>query len=128
MEAHMESTAVADALKRFYNVRVHEDFQGLTELMSRGQGVHVIGTDDDEWIEGRDGWLSVAAQPGNMVAIEPSPGLKAFEEGDIGWAVDRPRLHLASGEVIVVRITSVFRRERGDWRIVQLHASVGERP
>ena len=124
----MESTAVANAMKRFYEVREREDLDALADLMSEGEGVHVIGTDDAEWIEGRDGWLSVAAQPSDMVAIEPSPGMTAFEEGDLGWAVDRPRLHLASGEIVDVRLTGIFRKERNDWRIVQLHASVGERP
>lgn len=124
----MESTAVAEAMRRFYSVREQEDLEALTDLMSEGEGVHVIGTDDDEWIVGRDGWLGVAAQPSDTAAIEPSPGLKAFEEGDLGWAVDRPTLYLANGETLAVRITGIFRRERSEWRIVHLHASVGERP
>lgn len=123
----MESVAVADALRLFYSIRERGDAQALSDLMSEGEGVQVIGTEDDEWIEGRVEWLRVAAQPSDVVAIVPDPGLRAFEEGDVGWAVDRPSLHLTSGEVIRTRTMSLFRRERSEWRIVVLHASVGER-
>jgi adenylate cyclase len=58
-----------------------------------------------------------------------TPGeLLAFECGEVGWTVDRPTIELATGERFETRLTFVFHREDGAWRIVHAHTSVGREP
>jgi hypothetical protein len=53
------------------------------------------------------------------------PGdLNAFAEGSVGWAADRRTMRLASGKEITIRETFLFHQEDGDWKLVQVHASV----
>ncbi|MGE0059773.1 MAG: nuclear transport factor 2 family protein [Dehalococcoidia bacterium] len=48
----------------------------------------------------------------------------AFVEGDVGWTVDRPTL-LFGGETYRLRVSLVWHREVGAWRVVHSHASIG---
>jgi hypothetical protein len=50
--------------------------------------------------------------------------VKAYEEGTVGWAADQGHFLLPDGSEVPFRITAVFHREDGDWRLVQEHASV----
>ena len=48
----------------------------------------------------------------------------AYEEGTVGWVADCGAFVLPDGSVAPFRITAVFHRENGSWRLVQEHASV----
>lgn len=48
----------------------------------------------------------------------------AFREGNVGWGNTRPTLTLRGGNEITFRWSAVFRRENGEWKAVQIHASV----
>lgn len=48
----------------------------------------------------------------------------ALVEGDVGWTVDRPALHIG-GEEYRLRVSLVWHREGDSWRVVHSHASVG---
>ena len=50
---------------------------------------------------------------------------EAFREGTVGWGVARPTLTLPAGKAISPRWSAVFHQEDGEWKLVQLHASVG---
>jgi ketosteroid isomerase-like protein len=50
--------------------------------------------------------------------------LHALAEGTIGWAADCPTMHMP-GHEIPMRVTVVFHKEDGEWKIVQCHASIG---
>ncbi len=50
--------------------------------------------------------------------------LRGYEHGDVGWA-DGTGTFEHDGESVEVRISAVFLREKGDWRMVQNHASIG---
>jgi ketosteroid isomerase-like protein len=52
---------------------------------------------------------------------------QAYSEGDVGWAADRPKFKLPDGTEIPVRLTSVFRKEGNDWKVVLWHFSIGVR-
>ena len=102
----------ADAVEVFYSLRPEAVF---------------LGTDEAEfWTDSvrhnqevRPYW----ERAGNVV----TPGeLLAYECGDVGWTVDRPTIELASGERFPTRLTFVFHREEGAWRIVHAHTSVGQ--
>jgi hypothetical protein len=54
------------------------------------------------------------------------PGdIEAYVEGDLGWFADRPRFVLLDGTEVPFRHTGVFRREGGEWKLVQAHTSLG---
>ena len=104
----------ADAVEAFYSLS--------------GQAVF-LGTDRAEfWTDSarhnqdvRPYWQ----RAGNLL----TPGeLLAFECGEVGWTVDRPTIELATGERFETRLTFVFHREDGAWRIVHAHTSVGREP
>jgi len=50
----------------------------------------------------------------------------AYFQGDVGWIADRPRLVLSTGTEAPLRLTAVVAMERGLWRVVQWHNSIGE--
>ena len=103
----------------------HTSFDQLT---SNTAAVSVIGTDPTEWSTDRtvivqmlDAQRTDGGQGGLMVPSDP----QAWEEGDLGWVVDRPRLPLPDGTEIQVRLTTIFHRENGTWKGVHQHASIG---
>src|ERR1051326_7769708 len=49
----------------------------------------------------------------------------AWEEGLIGWAVDRPRWILTHRPDVPLRLSAVARRQPRGWRLVHLHLSIG---
>jgi ketosteroid isomerase-like protein len=44
---------------------------------------------------------------------------------DVAWAEGRGRFTSAGGGERPVRMTAVFAREDGQWKVVQSHASIG---
>jgi adenylate cyclase len=104
----------ADAVEAFYSLS--------------GQAVF-LGTDRAEfWTDSARHNRDVRPyweRAGNLL----TPGeLLAFECGEVGWMVDRPTIELATGERFETRLTFVFHREDGAWRIVHAHTSVGREP
>jgi hypothetical protein len=101
------------------------DVAVLERHTSRQPGVAFLGTDPDEW------WTDLEslrrALAGQVEAgIEVIPGEPlAYEEGDWGWAVDR-HLRFRIGErEQPFRMSAVYRREDGVWRMVHFHSSLG---
>jgi len=102
-----------DAVEAFYSLSPHAVF---------------LGTDRAEfWTDSNQHNLDVRPyweRAGNRV----TPGaLLAFKCGEVGWTVDRPTIELATGERFETRLTFVFHREDGAWKVVHAHTSVGQR-
>ena len=94
--------------------------------VSRGAAVRLAGTDSNEWLEGRrvGEFLKAAVEAlGGTLKISPGEPV-AFREGNVGWGNTRPTLTLRGGSEINLRWSAVFRREDGEWKAVQIHASV----
>ena len=92
---------------------------------SKEPGVVMIGSDPNEWWDGHD--AIVAAMQAEVEADGVSgqvDEIVAYEEGDIGWATMRGTFIERDGRM-PFRGTAVLRREDGDWRMVQAHASIG---
>ncbi|MDQ3720968.1 MAG: nuclear transport factor 2 family protein, partial [Actinomycetota bacterium] len=62
------------------------------------------------------------AMGGGMPLVAGEP--EAYVEGTVGWVADRPTLQLQEGAV-PTRLTMVFHQERGEWKLVQAHGSLG---
>jgi class 3 adenylate cyclase len=133
---HPRNVAMADVipseelrsfLLRLYATWEAMDFDGMREMISAQPHALVVGTDPTEWWTGSAGleiWL-VQAQELGRVAIKSS-GPVAYCCGNVGWLADRPRISLTSGVAVEPRITAVAVIERGHWRFVQWHSSLGQ--
>jgi hypothetical protein len=88
-----------------------------------------IGSDADEWWEGRNVVTSIVtaqvketSEAGiRLVADDP----RIFEHGDVVWSVDRPVLHLGDGSEVPMRVTLIAVVEAGTLRLKHFHYSVG---
>ncbi len=97
----------------------------LERHTSRQPGAAFLGTDPDEWWTDLEGLTrALAAQRQAGVDVIPGEPL-AYQEGDVGWAVDRrPRFRFGDQEV-PFRLSVVYHREDGAWKMVHFHSSVG---
>jgi hypothetical protein len=105
----------------------NQNISWIDRHISRHEGVVVIGTDANEWIEGGE-----KAAENSKEEIQESTArfssageVEAFVEGTVGWASSRPVWTLEDGTEISARWTGVFHREDGEWKMVQGHISVG---
>jgi class 3 adenylate cyclase len=103
------------------------DVEGYMARISEHPGGLAIGTDDEEWLHGME--LSVFRRQ-----VEETGGfpiawgdIEAWEEGSVGWAASKLTLRSLSGsdEASQMRGSWVLHLERGEWRIVQAHWSLG---
>lgn len=114
-------------LLRFYAIWEALDFGGMREMISAQPHALVVGTDPTEWWTGSEGlevWL-IQAQELGRVTIRSS-GPVAYSCGNVGWLADRPVITLENGVALSPRVTGVATIERGHWRIVQWHTSLGQ--
>ena len=114
-------------MKRFYTVWQAWDFDAMKDMISAKPHSLVIGTDPAEWWVGPDAleiWRAQGPQTG-QISIH-STGLVAYSCGNTGWLSDRAEIILEGGRTITMRLTGVVVIERGHWRFVQMHASLGQ--
>ncbi len=113
-------------VRRLYAALAGDVEGGFEELLAP-EGLLMIGTAPEEWWEGRDEVARVfraqAAARGEVEIVDSSPAIR--EAGAVGWVADRVTVRLSDGMEIPMRITLVWRRADGAWRLVQGHASVG---
>ena len=119
--------------------RVRELLAGLYAAFSGGlptgwedsvaDDVLVIGTDEAEWLQGKERVVPVlAAQMAEMSEAgirldgnDPQVGVA----GGTVWVADQPTLRLADGAPLTMRLTLVASQEGDRLIIRQLHVSVG---
>jgi len=86
-----------------------------------------IGTDEDEWLEGKDAILAlIQAQVAEMSAAGISftgGSAVSSEHGDMVVISDRPTIHLPDGSSQTLRATLAGRRVDGEVLIHQMHMS-----
>jgi hypothetical protein len=122
-----QSSGVRDAVLGFYGRFAAADVAGFAQGVSGWDGAFVIGTDPGEWLDGRSNWIAgfeeqVTVIPG--IRLEAGD-LRAYAEGSLGWAADRPSFVLPDGTAIPTRMTAVLRLEEGTWKLVNAHFSIG---
>src|SRR4051794_22854960 len=86
-----------------------------------------IGTDEEEWLEGKDGILRLLrAQLAEMSAAGISVtagGPVISEHRDLVLISDRPTMHLGDGSSLTLRATMAGQRVEGELVIHQMHLS-----
>ena len=119
------SPEVAAATQKFYEALSTGDADTVTNLLSSADGTLLIGSDPDEWITDHAVIVDLfTAQVGAGVKVR-SGDIQAYEEGSVGWIADRSTFVLPDGSEVPVRVTAVFHKEDGQWRMIQSHASIG---
>ena len=115
-------------VKRFLEALDAGDWQTLSNLFARDEGLRYIGTDFREWWQGPE----VATVIGPHLAEAPdyeiwidADDVEGFSRGHVGWGAARGHLRFSDQESVDIRHTAVFVLEAGYWRIVQAHNSVG---
>jgi hypothetical protein len=117
------SPDLEELMRRFYAACNSGDLAFVEHHLSHAPGTLVLGTAPEEVWDRAATLRAVAAQSGAGVRFEGGAP-QAWEAGDVGWVVDlEPRFRL--GEVVApFRLTCIFRREDGDWRMVHWHSSL----
>lgn len=103
------------------------DTSWVDRHVSRSPGVRLVGTDPDEWLQGEQvaEFLKGEAEAiGGSVTVSFGD-TEAYCEGTVGWGIARPILTFPDGQAFSPRWAGVFHREDGEWKLVQVHASVG---
>ncbi len=122
-----QSAELKNLMLRFYDAISHADLAFFDRGLARHDGVLAIGTDPNEWWLGYDKIMSLyktqLKEMGGMTVIAGNP--QAYCDGAVGWGADRPRFKMPDGKTIPFRLTVVFHREAGEWKIIQHHASIG---
>jgi adenylate cyclase len=92
--------------------------------ISEHPGVLLVGSDDAEWWHAQDRavWVAQFEESGGFPFEWDE--IEAWEEGSVGWAGARVTM-LGREQVTNMRATWVLHLERGEWKVVQLHLSVG---
>lgn len=100
------------------------DVDFLERHISRQVDVAFLGTDSDEW------WTDLASVSRALAAqrqagVDVIPGEPlAYQEGDMGWAVDRMVRFRIGDHEVPFRFSVVYRLEDGAWKMVHFHSSI----
>lgn len=117
---------IEQAVRDSVSAMVRGDLDEIDRQMSRNACAVSIGTDASEWAEGHENIMrlfqdSGPTELGISVGLD---GVKAFREGDIGWAACHGYFE-SDGKRVLTRTTIVVRREDGEWKAIQAHSSIG---
>jgi SnoaL-like domain len=121
------SPEIEQVLRDTLDALARSDIDGIGRRTSRDPCVVGIGSDPNEWSEGYDNLMRLwgestpEAELGVRVGVDD---VKGFREGSVGWAAGRGYFEMAEQRV-PVRMTAVLHQEDGEWKAVQLHASIG---
>jgi len=117
-----ESSEARDAVARFYERLSSGDIEGTSAVIADDPQAFVIGT---QMIGGgRDEWVDSVRQNAQFGITFQAGAIRAWAEGDLGWAVDEPSVVLPNGPELPMRMTAVLRREPGGgFRILHQHYS-----
>ena len=113
---------------RFYQALATGDLDFVARHTARAEGVLGIGTDAREWWIGYETlihtWRTQSQEMGGALPITPGDP-QAYQEGSVGWVADRSDIAFPDIPPIPFRLTLVFHREDGAWKMVQFHILVG---
>ena len=89
-------------------------------------GLTMFGTDASEYVTDRDSFAEYMRAQFSLVGGSPfgEPKIEAWVEGQIGWTVVRSTVTAGAVEHDL-RVTTIFRLEQDEWRVVHEHWSVG---
>ncbi len=120
------SAELREVILGWFKAAASGDVSWRDRHVSGNQGLRIVGTDPDEWLQGSKAYdflRNEAATVGGRVKVKVREA-EAFEEGSVGWGLALPEITLQDGGKVTPRWSAVFHKEGKDWRMVQLHASI----
>lgn len=125
LRRHVEpSEEIRRSLDRWLVAVRDGDVDTYLGKVSEHDGMLLIGSDDEEWWHRKDAavWKHQFEETGGFPISWDE--IEVWEEGTVGWAGARLTMP-GPEETFRIRVTWVLRLERGEWKIVQMHFSVG---
>ncbi|WP_437573854.1 nuclear transport factor 2 family protein [Sorangium sp. So ce887] len=131
-----EHTQIASLVQQFYEASTTGDIDFMEGIISTSPDALFLGTAPGEvftghtaivqWWEEMFVFLDGLGYPNDGgLPIETTGGLLQLkQEGHVAWVADDPTFAFLGGDV-PTRLSLVFRKESGQWKIVQGHWSVG---
>jgi ketosteroid isomerase-like protein len=122
-----QTVELENLVRRSYDAVSNGDVTFFERYLSCKDGVLYIGTDPQEWVTGYgpiNRIYQAQAQEMGSITIEAGD-LQAYSSGDSGWVADRPTFRLPDGTAVLVRSTTVFAKEDGEWKVTHMHVSIG---
>jgi adenylate cyclase len=121
------SEEIRRVVHRWLVANTEGDADAVMARISEQPGMLAIGTDGDEWWHAaeRAVWRRQIEESGGFPVAWDQ--IEAWEEGSVGWAGMKMTIRplTGSGDTSEIRATYVLHLERGDWKIVQVHWSLG---
>jgi ketosteroid isomerase-like protein len=122
------SPELEDLVQAWFDAATRGDTSLLERHVSPSDGTRLIGSDPGERFSGGAavaeflrGEIEGAGGAANFAPTET----EAFSEGTVGWASTSVTITMPDGKHVSPRWSAVFHRERGDWKFVHTHASIG---
>lgn len=121
------SSELRELVLRTYAAMGSGDTTFYERHLSQQDGVLIIGSDPDEWWTGYETITQIyKAQMREVGGVSCLPGdPQAYSMGDVGWVADRPRFQLPDGTELPFRMSIVFVKEDGAWKVAHQHISIG---
>lgn len=114
-------------IEGWFDAVAQGDAAFLDQHMSSDPNMCLVGTDPDEMLHGQAAHDFMKREAGALkdrVKIRIKD-CEAYSDGDYGWGLATPEIEVAPDRKKVTRWSGVFHRENGDWKLVQLHSSLG---
>lgn len=121
------SIDIQDLIRGWFAAAAAGDAAWRDRHLSRHPNLKLVGMEPDDWLEGYAAYRYLkeeAVRLGGDVAIELEE-VTGFEEGTVGWGLARPRMTLPDGRRVTSRWSAVFHLDGTEWKVVQLHSSLG---
>jgi ketosteroid isomerase-like protein len=116
-----ESEGVRSALLRFYDRNAANDQAAFPTVVSSDKDVLVIGSAAREWFAGQEAVRGAYGIEGFRI---DAGTVRAWEHGDLGYAVNIPVFTAPNGATLKLRMTTIFVKEDGTWKLLHMHASM----
>lgn len=92
------------------------------------QQVLLVGTDPNEWSDFQQASTMLKGEAQGLGAMQLKVSIgraEGFQEGSVGWGIAHPTITFPNGKSFSPRWSAVFHQEDGQWKAVQIHASLG---
>ena len=127
--AVQQASELRELYLRTYEAFSTGDLSVYENLLSHQAGLLIIGTDPQEWWEDYGSMIEIMqAQVAGMhdAGLQIVPGeVRAYQEGTVGWVIDRPTLRMPNGQEFSFRQTAIFHQEDGAWKMIHVYVSIG---
>jgi ketosteroid isomerase-like protein len=122
-----QSTELRDLVLQYYKALSSGDISFIENLFSQNAEVLAVGSDANEWWAGYKTIVSVfKAQLEEIKGAKfGDADTKAYNEGNVGWAASQVLINMPDNQEITFRMTFVFHKENGSWKVVPAHTSAG---